>query len=233
MTSASSSLSSIKGPSLKTFSGEPARSLVILLHGYGANGDDLLDLATNWQELLPHTEFIAPHAPTHCAINPSPRSYQWFNLDNLNQETIQRGVKGALPSLHAFIDDELKQRNLAEEQLMLVGFSQGTMMALATALNRSKTCAGVLGYSGACILPPSLEILSRPNIFLVHGDEDELISVENMTTAAQNLTRLGANVRSFISMGAGHFIDSEGLIRGGQFLAQHLNSEQQLDTKQD
>lgn len=210
--------SPLTGPSLAPSSGGQAKNLVILLHGFGASGDDLIELAKSWQGLLPDTEFIAPNAPTPCPLSPFGHSYQWFALEDMNPATMQKGVADALPTLNDYIDQELKNRNLTDAQLVLAGFSQGTMMALATGVSRSHTCAGVLGYSGAFICPPDLSIRSQPPIFLIHGDADDIIEVEHGMQAAADLSELGVPVRSFVAKEVGHYIDPQGHQLGGEFI---------------
>ncbi|MEN8236889.1 MAG: dienelactone hydrolase family protein [Pseudomonadota bacterium] len=215
--------SPLTSSSLTPSGGGPAKNLVILLHGFGANGGDLLSLGKSWQSLLPETEFTAPNAPEPCAASSFDHSYQWFDLKNLQLTTLQEGVAQALPVLNTYIDQELNKRNLTDSQLMLVGFSQGTMMALAASLSRPKACAGVLGYSGALFYPPNLPIHCKPPIFLIHGDADEVIEVEYAMRTAAELSELGVPVKSFVAKEIGHHIDAQGQQLGGQFICNQLN----------
>src|ERR1051325_11393420 len=139
-------------PGAKTLTGPrlpPARGsathLVVLCHGYGADGNDLIGLARLWQRLLPTVAFAAPNAPEPCAG--SPMGYQWFPISRLDPHEMQRGVQSAAPALDGFIDAELKRLDLPAERLALVGFSQGTMMSLQVGLRRAIKPAAIVGYS--------------------------------------------------------------------------------------
>ena len=136
----------IDGPRLKPAAGGPARSLVVFLHGYGADGNDLLDLGRAWSGLLPHTAFVSPHAPHPCAG--SPMGKQWFALTMRDPHEYARGVAAARPALDAFLDAEMARLQLDESAVALVGFSQGTMMALHVGPHRPRQMAGILGFSG-------------------------------------------------------------------------------------
>src|SRR5690242_18353856 len=144
-------LLTLSGPSRKPASGGAPRQLVILLHGLGADGNDLIGLAPYWAPLLPDAEFVAPDAPFPCDMAPFGR--QWFSLQDRSPLAILAGVRAAAPILDVFIDEALKARNLDESRLALVGFSQGTMMSLYVGLRRAKALAGIVGFSGALLGP--------------------------------------------------------------------------------
>ena len=127
------------------------KQLVVFLHGYGADGNDLIDIGRAWQGLLPHAAFVSPHAPRPCGQAPSGR--EWFPLTFRNPDERWNGVNAAAPGLNAFLDAELKRRNLPPSALALVGFSQGTMMALHVGLRRTVPPAAIVGYSGMLIMP--------------------------------------------------------------------------------
>ncbi len=203
--------------SLPPHKGGAPKQLVILLHGYGANGRDLLSLGEKWAEHLPETEFLSPNAPFNCGAADFEGSYQWFPLDSLEPDALVKEVQRALPSLQTFIASELKKRNLTESDLALVGFSQGTIMALSAGLTREK-CAGVLGYSGTYVHDESLGVKALPEILLIHGEDDEVISVDHMSNAAKTLASIGVNVRTHVCRDLEHGISSEGLEMGGEFL---------------
>ncbi len=206
----------LTGPSVTAASGK-AEQLVILAHGYGADGNDLIGLAPYWQKLMPNAAFVAPNAPERCDVG---FGYQWFPISRLDPDEIMRGILGAAPIFDRFIDEELERRGLDELQLALVGFSQGTMMSLHVGLRRRKAPVAILGYSGALAGGERLEaeMTCRPPVFLIHGDMDDLLPVSRMYDAAETLGAAGLSVRWHVSRGLGHGIDPEGLELGGQFL---------------
>jgi len=214
----------LDGPRLEPRAGGAARQLVVFLHGYGADGKDLIDIGRAWQALLPNCAFVSPHAPEPCGQAPMGR--QWFPLTFRDPEERWRGVNKAAPVLDRFLDAELARRQLPPSALALVGFSQGTMMALHVGLRRAIVPFAIVGYSGVLVEPPQAqaekfvaEIRSRPPILLVHGDRDDLIPVQSLLLAASGLSALGVPVEWHISIGIGHGIDEEGLRHGGEFLA--------------
>lgn len=213
---------SLSGPSRPPAGGGDARSLVILLHGLGADGQDLIGLADHWARDLPHTAFVAPNAPHPCDM--APMGYQWFSLQNWTPESLLEGARAAAPMLDAFIDDQLARHRLDESRLALVGFSQGTMMSLQVALRRDRPVAGVLGYSGALIGAETLadDLVSRPPITLIHGDADDLVPVSAMHAAAGALGQAGLAVEWHVCPGVGHGIDPRGLALGGAFVRDRL-----------
>lgn len=216
----------LSGPSLEPQSGK-AKRLVVFLHGYGADGNDLIDIGRAWQPLLPDTAFVSPHAPEPCGQAPVGR--QWFGLTFRDPEERWRGVNQAEPALQAFLDSELQRRQLPPSALALVGFSQGTMMSLHAGLRRPAPIGAIVGYSGMFIMPgdgpPETvadEVVSRPPILLIHGDRDELIPVQALFHASSSLAQLDVPVEWHVSKGVGHGIDEEGLRHGGEFLARRL-----------
>jgi phospholipase/carboxylesterase len=219
-------MAELDGPRLEPRSG-PARQLVVFLHGYGADGNDLIDIGRAWQGLLPQAAFVSPHAPEPCGQAPVGR--QWFPLTFRDPDERWTGVNKAAPILATFLDAELKRRNLPPSALALVGFSQGTMMALHVGLRRAAAPFAIVGYSGLLALPPDVnpekfaaEIKSRPPVLLVHGDRDDLIPPQALFHAASGLAALGLPVEWHMSYGIGHGIDQDGLRHGGEFLARRL-----------
>ena len=216
----------LDGPRLNPRSGA-AQQLVVFLHGYGADGNDLIDIGRAWQQYLPQAAFVSPHAPEPCGQAPTGR--QWFPLTFRDPNERWIGVNKAAPVLERFLDAELTRHKLPPAALALVGFSQGTMMALHVGLRRATAPAAIVGYSGLLVTPPereieafAAEIRSRPPVLLVHGDRDDLIPVQALFQAAQGLSSLGLSVEWHISAGIGHGIDAEGLRHGGEFLARRF-----------
>jgi len=216
----------LDGPRLNPRSG-PARQLVVFLHGYGADGNDLIDIGRAWQQYLPQAAFVSPHAPEPCGQAPVGR--QWFPLTFRDPNERWVGVNKAAPGLQRFLDAELERHKLPPSALALVGFSQGTMMALHVGLRRVTAPAAIVGYSGLLVVPPednleafAAEIKSRPPVLLVHGDQDDLIPAQALFQATQGMAALGVSVEWHLSAGIGHGIDAEGLRHGGEFLARRF-----------
>jgi phospholipase/carboxylesterase len=214
--------SPLDGPRAPPASGGDPRSMVILLHGYGSNGYDLIGLVPYWQEALPHTVFLAPNAPQPCPG--APGGFQWWALTSLAPEARAAGVRQPAPALNAYIDSQLATHGLTEDKLALVGFSQGTMMALHVGPRRERRLAGVLGYSGMLADPDALaaEVRTKPPLLLVHGDADPVLPVAALSEARLAFERLGFAVSTHVSPGLGHSIDEAGLKLGERFLAAAL-----------
>ena len=211
----------IDGPRVAPADGGAARSLAVLLHGYGSNGEDLIGLVPYWRDVLPGTAFVAPNAPEPCPG--APGGYQWWGLTSTDQRSRAEGAARAAPVLDAFIDAELARHGLTEAKLALVGFSQGTMMALHVGPRRRAALAGIVGYSGmlADEAAPA-DAATHPPILLVHGDVDPMIPVNAFHQAQASLTANGFAVETHVSGGLGHSIDLPGLQLGGRFLARVL-----------
>jgi len=214
-------LGQLTGPSRPPLSGGKPRRLVILLHGLGADGNDLIGLQQYWGRLVPDAEFISPNAPFPCDM--APYGYQWFSVQDRTSEAMLAGVRAAAPLLDAFIDEEMQKRGLTETDTALVGFSQGTMMSLYVGLRRANPLAGILGFSGRLIAPELLarELRSRPPVLLVHGTHDPLVPFESLSHAETALEAAGVPVETLACPGIEHSIDPAGLQRGGAFL-QHV-----------
>ncbi|MBF9036371.1 prolyl oligopeptidase family serine peptidase [Rhodobacterales bacterium HKCCE2091] len=196
-----------KGPDL------PNR-LVIFLHGYGADGADLLGLADPLAPHLPGTAFVAPDAPERSAMNPM--GFQWFPIpwiDGSSPEQAAEGMGRAVDDLNAFLDRIMAEEGVGPEATALIGFSQGTMMSLHVAPRRRDPFAGVVGFSGRLIEPERLadEVVSRPPVLLVHGDQDEVVPPDSLPEAAQGLQDAGFEVYAHVSRGTGHGIAPDGL----------------------
>jgi phospholipase/carboxylesterase len=212
----------IDGPRIQPAGKGPAKSLVVFLHGYGADGNDLIDIGRVWAPLMPETAFVSPHAPEPCAEAPVGR--QWFPLARVDPLKLREGVVHAAPALEAFLDAELLRHKLADDRLALVGFSQGTMMALHVAPRRANAIAGVVGYSGLLPGPEFLkaEVKQRPPVLLVHGDADQLIPSLALYAAARVLGDAGFQAEWHMRPGLEHGIDQEGLDLAATFLRRVL-----------
>lgn len=219
-------MTELNGPRLPPRRG-PARQLVVLLHGYGADGNDLIDLGQVWQELLPQAAFVSPHAPEPCTQSPTGR--QWFPLTFREKNERWAGVNKVAAVLDGFIDAELARHGLPGSALALVGFSQGTMTALHVGLRRPAAPAAVVGYSGMFVLPDGADpksvapnIRARPPVLLLHGDRDDLIPPQMLLASAECLAAIDIPTEWHLAAGLGHGIDQEGLRHGGEFLAKRF-----------
>jgi phospholipase/carboxylesterase len=208
----------LEGPSRPPQAGGTAKQLVVLLHGYGADGNDLIDLASSWGRFLPAAEFVSPHAPFPCEQSAFGR--QWFSFQNRTREQVLDGVRQAAAILDRYLTELLEERQFDESRLALVGFSQGAMMSLFVSLRRAKPVASVVAYSGRLFAPESLatELRSRPRILLVHGDADPVVPPEALPQAYAALKDAHVPVEQLLRPGLGHGIDAEGLAAGGAFL---------------
>ncbi|MFD0859396.1 alpha/beta hydrolase [Roseovarius aquimarinus] len=206
-------------------SGE-TRSIVVFLHGYGANGPDLLGLADPLGEHLPDTLFVAPDAPEN--VPGMPNGFQWFPIpwiDGSSEEEAERGLLAAADDLNAFLDALMVDEDVLPEQVVLFGFSQGTMMALHVAPRREDEVAGIVAFSGRLLRPELLadEVVSRPPVLLVHGDADEVVTPQSLPEAAEALQSAGwKDVYAHVMKGTGHGIAPDGLEVALAFMADKL-----------
>jgi len=214
----------LSGPNFPPASGGPAKQLVILLHGVGADGDDLIGLAPMLAQVLPDAEFLAPNAPEPCDM--APFGYQWFSLRDRSAETIEAGVRAAAPLVDGFIEEQCEARQIAPERVALLGFSQGCMMSLFVGLRRQSPLAAVLGYSGVLVAPQKLadEIVSRPPVLLVHGEADPVVPHQCLAAAQRGLEAVGVEVQTLSRPGLGHGIDEEGIRHGAALLQRTLTA---------
>ena len=215
----------LTGPSFGPAAGGPPRQLVVICHGLGANGADLIPLAPVLSAALPHAYFIAPDAPEPCDLVPPDQGLharQWFSLRDWRPAAMEAGARSARPVLDHFIDATLAAQGIASGDYALVGFSQGAMMALFTGLRRQTPPRAILAYAGILLGPETLaeELANRAPILLVHGERDDVVSVEFSRMAADRLRQNRIPVELLTEPGLGHAIDGPGLAAGGRMLAQ-------------
>ena len=210
-------MTTLTGPALAPRRGR-ARQLVVLLHGWGADGNDLISLAPALREALPQARFAGPHAPDPCDQNP--RGRQWYSFLDRRPEAPGSGYERAAALIDAYLDAELERLGLEPRHLALVGFSQGAMMALHVALRRPLPVAGAVSCSGMLLDPGSLaaELASRPPLLLVHGDEDPVVPFDSLHDAVAALARAEVPTQWHVSRGGGHTIAADAVEAMAAFL---------------
>ncbi len=206
----------------KPASGGKAKQLVLILHGWGADGPNLIDLADLFSRALPDAHFIAPNAPFVCEVNPF--GFQWFSLMDRQPQHMLAGACKAVDILSEFIDEQLAELSLDNGKLALVGFSQGTMTALHLALRRTPPIAALVGFSGALVGADVLakEITARPPICLIHGNQDDVVPYSSLAHATDVLKKHGCSVEPHTRPFLGHSIDMEGMAIAAEFLKEKL-----------
>lgn len=211
-------MTKLSGPMLPPANGLPPRHIVVLLHGYGADGSDLIDLGRHWARLLPDTLFVAPNAPRPCGQNPF--GFEWFALDVDRIRGRLEGAREAAPVLREFLADLWSQSGVGAAQTWLVGFSQGAMMALHVGTGLDETLAGIVAFSGALVPPESFASGSaaRSPVALVHGELDQVVDPDLSREAATMLAAAGFEVSLHISPGTAHGIAPDGLEFATAFL---------------
>lgn len=207
----------LTGPMIAPSSGTP-RQLVVLLHGYGSDGNDLITLASYWQPVLPEAAFIAPNAPSACDINPA--GYQWFPLDLDREISRLTGMEAARPVVQGFLEGLWENTGLGAQDTVLAGFSQGAMLALDTGLRLEERLAGIIAFSGGIPAPEEIgaAIRSKPPVCLIHGAEDDVVPVLMSVRGAEALKKAGVAAELHISPGVGHTIAPDGLEAASAFL---------------
>ena len=222
----------LDGPRFGPASGEAPKQLVVLCHGVGADGNDLIDLGPYWSHAVPDAVFVSPHAPEPFDMAPQGAQFgrQWFPIGNLDPATLGAGVRRARTALDGFIDAELARLGLPNDAYALMGFSQGAMTALFTGLRRATPPQAILAYSGALIAPESLgaEIAGRPPVLLVHGEVDQVVPVSRSRDAEAVLRANAVPVQSFFIPKLGHGIDDSGLSAGALALQRGFASDAEI-----
>jgi phospholipase/carboxylesterase len=213
----------LSGPMLGPKEGE-AKRVVVLLHGYGSDGNDLIALGSYWQPILPDALFVAPNAPHVCDINPM--GYQWFPLEMDRAISRLTGGETARPVIKSFLEDVWRQTGFGPGQTILGGFSQGAMMALDVGLRLEEPLAGIVAFSGGVISPDEIgdHIKSKPPVCLIHGAEDDVVPVSMSVRGGEALKKAGVDVQVHVSPATGHSIAQDGLEVAGAFL-QRLAAE--------
>ncbi len=212
----------LNGPVIKNQS-EDFERIIVFLHGYGANGNDLISIGNAWQKVIPKTIFLSPNAPFDCPFGND--SYQWFELTSISPESIGSGLNKAGPYLHNFIDHISLKYSIPFEKIFFVSFSQGTMMALYHLCQRESKSAGIMGYSGLLFDDKNfdLKIKSKFPVRLYHGKNDEIINFEQTIKASNKLKALNFNIEYKLKDFLGHGIDEEGLNYGLEFIKKTFN----------
>ena len=198
------------------------KNAVILCHGYGGDGKDISILAGYWRTYLPDTIFICPDAPEKCEASPS--GFQWFDLTDQDPEQILSNSLVAENKLNKLIDEVKEGYNLLANQIIIGGFSQGSMISLQTGIKRKDKINSILGYSGKIIDLEHLSknIVSRPNIFLMHGDIDQVVPVDGLLEAKNFFNKNNYEIETKIFKDCEHRIPMEGSSLGLQFIKKHL-----------
>lgn len=204
----------LDGPRREPSNGAAPDSLVIFLHGYGSNGDDLIGLSSYWDKLLPTTAFASPNAPE--SLPGMSAAYQWFALTTMDPTIVAVSARAAAPVLKAFIIAEMARHKVGPERTVLVGFSQGTMIALEVGLAWPTAFAGIIGFSGALVGFETAA--SKPPILLIHGDQDDRVPYAASVGAVAVLKAAGLNARLHTSPRTAHSIAMDGLQAGAGFL---------------
>lgn len=211
-------MTTLSGPMLPPHAGEKPRLAVVLLHGYGSDGNDLIALGQHWSPLLPQALFVAPNAPEPAAQNPA--GYQWFPIsferDRLARR--QEGVIAARPVLVRFLEDLRTETGLGAGATILAGFSQGAMLALHVGLSLPEPPLGIIAFSGAFLAPAGFGSGPHPPVCLVHGDLDTVVEPAHSAEAAAALEGVGVAVEHHVSSGTGHGIAPDGLAAATRFL---------------
>ncbi|MDC0433370.1 alpha/beta hydrolase [Pelagibacteraceae bacterium] len=208
---------------LEPLSKNKPKNAVILCHGYGGDGNDISILANYWKAHLPDTIFICPDAPEKCAA--SPTGFQWFDLMDQTPEQILAKSLVAENKLNKLIDEVKEKNNLKALEITIGGFSQGCMLTLQTGIKRKDKINSVIGYSGRIIDTDHLSknINSRPNIILMHGDIDQIVTIDSFLEAKEFFGKNNYDIETKVFTNCEHRIPAEGSSLGLQFIKKHFN----------
>jgi phospholipase/carboxylesterase len=209
----------LSGPMIAPANGQAPDSAVVLLHGYGSDGNDLIGLAPHFQHLLPGAIFVSPNAPMPTGMG----GFQWFAIDWTGDRLASRQTGGieARPVIEGFLRDLWAQTGIRPERTMLIGFSQGAMMALHVGTGIDETLMGIIGFSGAFLPPEGFDAADKPKapVCIIHGDMDDVVDPNLSGEANRALSEAGYEVSYHVSRGVGHGIAPDGLDFAGQFIA--------------
>ena len=214
----------LRGPSVPPASGGRPRQLVLLLHGIGANGHDLISLADSWKEVLPDAEFFSPHGFERYDWDTFGGGRQWFSLYTDSTADLLNNIQQAYKNFTSSLDTVLRQRGLKDKDLALVGFSQGAMLALYTGLRRREPCGAVASFSGLLIESDDEWGFSKPPVFLAHGQEDTTVPFSSLEKAETLLKEKGVQVSTLARPELAHGIDEVEIAAAGEFLASQFKS---------
>jgi len=212
----------LKTTSIPPLSKNKPKQAIVLCHGYGGDGNDISTLAINWQRFLPETIFLCPNAPEICSVNP--QGYQWFDLTSEDEDVLLEKSLPAEKKLSIFLDQIFDHFNIDPANLALVGFSQGCMISIQTGLKKIKQINCIVGYSGKIINQKHLSanINSRPKMFLMHGEKDEIVLPTNLLDAKEYLIRHKLKIKTKLFKNCEHKIPIEGTSLGLSFLQKNL-----------
>lgn len=202
--------------------GKHVDSIVFLLHGLGSNKEDLISLAPYFARACPNTVFVSPDAPQPCDMGPF--GFQWFSLQNRDPHAMLQGIQESFPVLKQFIEDVVAKYQVKKERVILLGFSQGTMMSLYTAPRLDEKIGGVVGYSGALLGGAELSDsgFKKPPVLLIHGNRDDVVAYSALANAEEFLQKAGFDIKTVTCPNLGHSIDEKGIVAGIEFVAERL-----------
>lgn len=212
----------LSGPVVKPASGNPPKQLFVFLHGVGADGQDLITLSEVFAKFFPDAEFVSPNAPFPCDM--APFGHQWFSLQDRSVDALYAGVEMAEPIVNKFIDDELSALGLEDKDLVVIGFSQGTMTALHTLYRRDTPCAAFVGFSGAMVGDGVFGqfVKSKPPACLIHGTADAVVPFQAMAIAEAALKANGVECDTLGRSNLGHGIDPGGMMAAVEFIKRYV-----------
>lgn len=221
----------LTGPEVSPQSGNKPKQLIIFLHGVGADGNDLISLAHELAPHFPDAHFLSPNAPF--PFDMAPVGYQWFQFRDVSEENLLDGLNKAMPHLNEFIDHQLKRFDLTEKDLAVIGFSQGSMIALHTFPRRSKPIALIAALSGTLVAPHLLdkEIQSKPSVLLMHGEQDEVVPTKFARLSSQALKNLDFDIKTHTYPNLAHGINQEEIVEVIEALKEKLLLGQNLNAK--